>query len=555
MKKIFALCLLSLTYESAQAQYGGFYGIQGLFSNFDIYLSRIDLDQESYAPVSSSSLGIFYWGPAQAAIDPARKWYFTFDHDEHWNSCLYTIDMITGQTLFRPRFTDSAEIPMDTFFAGFHYCTADSSLYGVIWGASNARLVKVNYETLQTTTICVLPISAFSYGVTLIADRDENYFFIAGDDQHGDNRLLKINRLTGQVEKNSLLDHNGDVAGYFLAYDCNSNKIYAIKDSYAGVQSSLLLYEINPDNGAQTLLVSQSFDDFVMTVPLVKTETGFLYFIGSTNNEGMHVHKVNLSNNSVETNQFNNFPGAFSMAYLEGITADFIFNNTCFGVKTQFTNLSGGITFSWNFGDEATGNENTSEERNPGHVFSSPGEYDVELVAESCSGIDTVIKHIVIDPFPEVFIRSDTTVCSNNPVSLDLHADYPGYQITWQDGSGNTIYHVSSPGIYVLTVSAACGYSSDSLNVNGIECPCDEKVFPNPSLFYWNIDLGCDISNFSNPSFSLFDVLGRKIMNEILLDNQSTYLQFSDLASGTYFFRLKDQKGTLKEGKLMVIKY
>ena len=45
----------------------------------------------------------------------------------------------------------------------------------------------------------------------------------------------------------------------------------------------------------------------------------------------------------------------------------------------------------WDFGDG-----NTSNEQNPVHVYTTPGTYDVKLIAENYGGKDSIIKNNLI---------------------------------------------------------------------------------------------------------------------------------------------------------------
>jgi gliding motility-associated-like protein len=51
---------------------------------------------------------------------------------------------------------------------------------------------------------------------------------------------------------------------------------------------------------------------------------------------------------------------------------------------------------SWDFGDSASGNLNSSSKNNPIHRFSGSGNYKVRLVALLACGLDTVEKEISI---------------------------------------------------------------------------------------------------------------------------------------------------------------
>jgi len=54
-------------------------------------------------------------------------------------------------------------------------------------------------------------------------------------------------------------------------------------------------------------------------------------------------------------------------------------------------------TFTWTFGDPASGAANTSSERHPTHIFSAPGTYDVTLEVRDSGGLtDTETQQIIV---------------------------------------------------------------------------------------------------------------------------------------------------------------
>ncbi len=80
---------------------------------------------------------------------------------------------------------------------------------------------------------------------------------------------------------------------------------------------------------------------------------------------------------------------------------DFVFENTCQGETTDFTDNSiGGVAWEWDFGDPASGVDNTSTEQNPSHVFSSPGDFEVTLSIGGCIDVVSETKTVSISEAP-----------------------------------------------------------------------------------------------------------------------------------------------------------
>lgn len=71
--------------------------------------------------------------------------------------------------------------------------------------------------------------------------------------------------------------------------------------------------------------------------------------------------------------------------------------NPAAGDTVYFQNLStNGTSYSWNFGDPASGSANTSTEEFPTHVYAADGVYTVQLTVSNGSFTDTVSQIVVI---------------------------------------------------------------------------------------------------------------------------------------------------------------
>jgi plastocyanin len=101
-------------------------------------------------------------------------------------------------------------------------------------------------------------------------------------------------------------------------------------------------------------------------------------------------------------------------------TANFTFSPTgvpIMGTPIQFTDTSTGspTSWTWNFGDPASGTSNVSPLQNPTHVFQSAGTYTVSLQASNAGGPNTTTKSITISAGGAVACVPDSeTLCLNN---------------------------------------------------------------------------------------------------------------------------------------------
>lgn len=118
------------------------------------------------------------------------------------------------------------------------------------------------------------------------------------------------------------------------------------------------------------------------------------------------------------------------------------------------------VTFdaSWNnacllWSDSSTNNTFTTNQE---------GTYWVEVSYQSCVWRDSVEVTLVNSP-PIVDLGNDTSVCGS--VNFTLDPDVPNAFYTWQNGSNDTTFQVTTIGVYWLAASNACGTGSDTLLV------------------------------------------------------------------------------------------
>jgi PKD repeat protein len=77
---------------------------------------------------------------------------------------------------------------------------------------------------------------------------------------------------------------------------------------------------------------------------------------------------------------------------------DFSYTNSC-GLLLSFTDKTTFFptTFSWNFGDPNSGNNNLATTQNAQHTFSFPGNYVVTLTTCNANGCNTLTKSVIVD--------------------------------------------------------------------------------------------------------------------------------------------------------------
>lgn len=176
----------------------------------------------------------------------------------------------------------------------------------------------------------------------------------------------------------------------------------------------------------------------------------------------------------------------------------------CAPLSLNFNDLStsttSGSTYLWNFGDNAT-----SSQQNPAHLYTSTGSYTVKLYVTSPSGCnDSLIKtaYIVVNPSP-IANFSNTSSCLNSVSSFTDNSSGLVTSWSWNFGDGNTSIiqnpsHVySTPGTFSVTLFV--------LNSSGCSSSITKSVtINNKPLVQFTADslVGCSpaVINFTNQS-------------------------------------------------------
>ena len=139
----------------------------------------------------------------------------------------------------------------------------------------------------------------------------------------------------------------------------------------------------------------------------------------------------------------------------------------------------GGLTFQWNFGDPASGANNTSTAVNGTHDYNTPGTYTIELIASdpnTCNLFDTTRFTIVVYEKPVAnFSYVPVTPVENTPVTFtNLSSPAPtATRFRWLWGDGDSLlttsrapvdHQYNSTGTFIacLTAYNAAGCADDT---------------------------------------------------------------------------------------------
>jgi gliding motility-associated-like protein len=179
-------------------------------------------------------------------------------------------------------------------------------------------------------------------------------------------------------------------------------------------------------------------------------------------------------------------------------------------------------TFSWDFGDPASGTNNVSSLKNPSHTFSAPGPYTVSLTVSSPGNApSTIMKPItVLGLTASVITPADCINNDGGSAMVNVTGGSGSYSYSWSTTPIQTNATVIdlSEGTYTVTVSAvnACIASADV--IIPVDISCIGVYFP--SAFTPNGDGQNDLfgpvgslSSLSNYHFSIYNRWGQKVFN------------------------------------------
>ncbi len=309
---------------------------------------------------------------------------------------------------------------------------------------------------------------------------------------------------------------------------------------------------LNTTSSFNSVAQSGSFctNNLILTTPVVAGGT-YQWYLNGVAIVGQTGSTLNIStggyppgNYSVMTTDANGCAvSSITVASSSSVTSAFTNTSVCVGASTVFTDnsstTSGTIaSWAWNFGDPASGPNNTSTLQNPSHIFSAAGTYNVTLVSTASSGCSaTVTMQVTVNPLPvAAFVYNQ--VCGNVLVNFTSTSTISAHSTitstAWDFGDpssgGNNTSALSNPshtftatGNYVVTLvitsSSGCTQTiTQNILVSPIAtsaftatnvCTNSAMQFTNQSLnsvnSHWDFGVPAitnDTSNLTNPSYT-----------------------------------------------------
>ncbi|MFK8008665.1 MAG: PKD domain-containing protein, partial [Saprospiraceae bacterium] len=240
-------------------------------------------------------------------------------------------------------------------------------------------------------------------------------------------------------------------------------------DLWAGNQTAINNSKLsigNPTNNGTAGGLQLASNGKIYSINIGDTSLGIIH---QPDNDGFTCDFEQEGQSGISGNPFFGFP-SFLHSYFD--KPYFSYDGICSGNTTTFLIDGFDATINsviWDFGDPASGVNNTSTNINPSHNYPSPGNYYVTLTITSNNQTFTKKQLIHIAP-TTIDIGNDTTLCSNQIMEVDVFTPNATYQ--WSNGFSTSAIGITSPGTYSVTVSVAnCPTLIDEITVNHIPAP------------------------------------------------------------------------------------
>jgi len=209
-------------------------------------------------------------------------------------------------------------------------------------------------------------------------------------------------------------------------------------------------------------------------------------------------------------------------------------NNVCANAPIQFTSTStgSGLSYSWNFGNPASGGQNTSNQQNRSHRFVTSGSgtsnFNVTLTVTNSFGCQDAITQVIsINQTPDAVLVDPITTfknCDGTNFNLTVYDNSPvtgvNHEIIWGDGSANFVSAVAPTGgtshlyttsdifdmYYIITGANGCSDTSHYL-VSNITNPAIGAANPGATSGCGPLELCFPLSSYSANHPSTFYIV------------------------------------------------
>lgn len=221
-------------------------------------------------------------------------------------------------------------------------------------------------------------------------------------------------------------------------------------------------------------------------------------------------------------------------------------NHICPGTCVDFTNQSSNATgYQWIFPGATP---SVSTDVNPTSIcYSTPGNYDVTLIATNANGTDTLTlaNYITVFPFPQpqgIQQNGDTLIANQGALSYQWY-----FNGTVISGATDYYYIAQQSGDYNVVATDANGCEVEAVIFNVIAGLAetnskedDIKLYPNPATGQLLISCRSEIKTVEIYN-SIGELISENRFQKIISGSQAE-LDVSQFSEGTYWIEIFDGK-------------
>ncbi|MEZ4884640.1 MAG: gliding motility-associated C-terminal domain-containing protein [Chitinophagales bacterium] len=426
-QRIFFCLLLALIFNTFHAKAQSCIELYGInFENNVVIPVNLDPATAVFDTVTkiSNNLNPLSFRRGGLAVAPSdRKLYFIVELN--FNNVLNIREIsFTNNQIDDPNVTKA--------LSEIQYDCNDSNLFGVLNNGGSIQFVSVNDDGTTAnigSAINLNPNTVLAQGISTIDSEQNRYFFAVFNTISMGYTIYVVETDTGNINSFDVPLPLVD-----LEFNPTTDLLMAFTTAYD-------IVSINPITGVIESTVPTNSPGGSLTITAGNTAydpfENVLYVAAQSTVNGDHF----LFAHDVVTG-FAPVPSKLAGEVFDltaGIPCiaipDFTFENTCQGEETIFIDNSiGAISWTWDFGDPASGAANTSTEESPTHIFSAPGDYNVTLNIAGCIASESISKVVTISQAPAVDLGGTITTCES---SIVLTApSYPNATYLWITGSG-----------------------------------------------------------------------------------------------------------------------
>ena len=275
-----------------------------------------------------------------------------------------------------------------------------------------------------------------------------------------------------------------------------------------------------------------------LTVPNIDQGMLYQWSTGETTPSiNINPQNYNGSNVSVLINTSVGLCGFWYVFPIEiiDLTPQFNFSTNCLTVNfndLSTTNIGNITSWSWNFGNGATSNQ-----QNPSYTYTNPGTYNVTLTVTNGNCQKSISQQVTVNLL-NTQITSTNVTCfgaNNGTASISVSGGTAPYSYLWSNNQTSPNISNLPPGIYTVTISDATGCS----NIQSV-------TITEPPELQLSI-VPTNVTCFGgNDGAALLNINGGTPNYNVLWSNGQTGTTATNLIAGNYSVTVSDQNSCTK---------